>query len=80
MSEQLFYRTEKGLGNEDWYYYYNDSDANEEYIIHRWSHSQGGPFNFKSDEQKYTLEDFKKEKPAIYKKLLAWLKQPHRES
>ena len=62
---------------EDWYYYVVDSDTKELSILHEWSHSTGGPFNFKSGERKYTLEEFEKEKPNQHRCLLKWLSDNH---
>ncbi|MEW8052470.1 MAG: hypothetical protein AB2792_13410 [Candidatus Thiodiazotropha sp.] len=73
MSKELFHKTEKGLSNEDWYYYVVDDDTSEVSILHEWSHSSGGPFNFKSDERTYNLEEFENEKPNEYRKLTEWL-------
>jgi len=71
MQEKLFHSTDKGLSNEDWYYLVKNEETGTEHILHKWSH--GGPFDFKSDERTYSMEEFEKEKPNQYKKYVEWI-------
>ena len=58
VEKELFFKSEKGIGNEDWYYLAKDSETGEEYVLHEWSH--GGVKGYTSREEKLVLAEFLK--------------------
>ena len=72
MKKMQFYKSEKGQGNEDWYYLVIDQSAPALSVLHTWSHSVGTA-SFRSDEQIFSLQEFAAERPNQYRKLLEWL-------
>ncbi|WP_048647015.1 hypothetical protein [Nitratireductor soli] len=54
-----FHKTEKGMGNEDWYSLIRDGDTGEIHILHEWSHHAGN-FQFRRGEANIPLDEFMK--------------------
>lgn len=64
----LIHKTEKGMGNEDWYYLAAD-DAGRAYVLHEWSH-RNGDGSYTSNEAPITIHEFLKNGGTRQDKLL----------
>jgi len=74
MNRFQFHKSEKGQGNEDWYYLEVDSSTRHLSVVHTWSHSVGTA-SFRDGEHAYSLQEFSVERPNQYRKLLEWLNE-----
>ena len=56
IQKTLLSQGEQGIGNEDWYYFVNDSETGEEYVLHEWSH--GGLGGSTPGEERFSIDEF----------------------
>lgn len=63
----LIHKSEKGMGNEDWYYLRVD-DGGKAYVEHEWSHRDGG--GYRDGSEKISIHDFLKNGGTRQDKLL----------
>jgi hypothetical protein len=70
--EYLLHEQDVNMGNEDSWTLVIPDDKSDVYVNHRWSHRVGS-YNFKSGEEKLSLEGLRKSKQWLYKKAVEYL-------
>lgn len=56
MAMRLIHKSERGMGNEDWYYLCRDAETGRAFVLHEWSHRAGDGYS--EGSAKLTLHEF----------------------